>query len=167
MTRPTERVAAPAAVDPGPHDLLLASLALALLARAALSFGDAWSLSKTGVRLLPPAGGATIAGSSPGWSIMWGSAALVAGLLLMRRLAVAWLLAAATCIAYLVTGIGDVSLFAGIGVGLSGATLLLFLVDLAAPSLVLAALFAVRPWFLSVARSARLRVPAPHRRPKA
>lgn len=145
-------------VDAGPHDLLLAFLALGLLARGLLGLLDAWSLRSTGVRVVGPDAAVSLGGGSVGWSIGWGLAAVAAALLLFRRRALAWLLAAATCAAYLVTGIGEAVQITqpsdgGTSVALSLGTWAIFLVDLAAPAVLLAMLFTVRPWFLAVSRS--------------
>ena len=145
-------------VDPGPHDLLLGFLALGLLARGLLGLLDAWSLGTTGVRVVGPDAAISLGGGSVGWSIGWGVAAIVAAVLVFRRRALAWLLAAATCAAYLVTGIGEAVQITrpaegGAPAALSLGTWAIFLVDLAAPAVLLAMLFAVRPWFLAVSRS--------------
>lgn len=148
----------PALVDPGPHDLLLAVLTIGLVARGCVGLADAWSLSMSGVRFIGLDVMLSLGGGSIGWTAGWGVAAIVAGLLLARRHAVAWLLAVATCVAYLVTGIGEAVQFVGPGDGGSGPALstgvwLSLLVDLAVPALLLALLFTVRPWFLAVSRS--------------
>jgi hypothetical protein len=148
-------------VDPGPHDLLLLTLTITLLARGAWSLLDAWSVSSTGARLIQADAGASLSAPSVGWSVGWGLAALVAGLLFMRRHALAWLLALASTVAYLVTGIGEAAQVtgnAGSGGGLGPSTLTpalwaLFLVDLAVPAIMLALLFTVRPWFLAISRT--------------
>jgi hypothetical protein len=138
-------------VDPGPHDALLALLALCLLARALLSFGDTWSVSARGIGLFA-ADGLAPTGMSVGWAVLWGVVALSGAFGLARRKALGWLLAAAACVAYLVAGIGDTVALGGAEGPLTAATWLGFLVDLALPALVLAALFAIRPWFLAAVR---------------
>jgi hypothetical protein len=148
-------------VDPGPHDLLLWTLTITLLARGAWSLLDAWSVNSTGARLIQADASASLSAPSVGWSVGWGLVALVAGLLFMRRHALAWLLALASGIAYLVTGIGEaaqITSSAGATVGLGPSTLTpalwaLFLVDLAVPAILLALLFTVRPWFLAISRT--------------
>ncbi|MGH2467660.1 MAG: hypothetical protein ACRDGL_08015 [Candidatus Limnocylindrales bacterium] len=148
----------PALVDPGPHDLLLAVLTIGLVGRGLLGLADAWSLSTSGIRFIGLDATMSLGGGSIGWTAGWGAAALVAGLLLARRQALAWLLAVAACVAYLVTGIGEAVQIVGSGDGGSGPAIstgawLFFLVDLTVPALLLALLFTVRPWFLSVSRS--------------
>ncbi|MGZ3632606.1 MAG: hypothetical protein ACXWQ6_10685 [Candidatus Limnocylindrales bacterium] len=140
------------------HDLLLSLLILALLARGALSFVDAWSLYSSGVRFIPISDGATV-GGAPFWSLLWGVVAFAAALLMLRRYALGWLLAAGACVAYLLSGIGDAALFQ-VDRSVSPVAWVLFLVDLAAPAIVLALLFSVRPWFFSVARRSRLHLGA-------
>jgi len=141
-----------------PHDGLLIVLVVGFALRAALSFADAWSLYRQGVRFIPISEGATV-GGAPFWPLLWGTLSLVAAVLLWRRQALGWVLGAATCLAYLVAGIGDATLFE-VDCSVSLGAWALFLVDLAMPAIALALLFSVRPWFLAVARPIR----APRRR---
>jgi hypothetical protein len=143
----------PAAAAGRSHDGLLVALVLAFTLRAVLSFADAWSLYRQGVRFVPISDGGTV-GGAPFWPFLWGVLSLAAALLLWRRQALGWVLGVAACVAYLVAGIGDAALFE-MGDSVPLGAWALFLVDLAGPAIALALLFSVRPWFLSVARPIR------------
>ena len=72
-------------------------------------------------------------------------------MLLVRRQAIGWVLAAGACAAYLVMGLGDAALFDSAATIPAGAWVL-FVIDIAGPAVVLALLISVRPWFLASAR---------------
>ncbi|HEX5465394.1 MAG TPA: hypothetical protein VFW92_01835 [Candidatus Limnocylindrales bacterium] len=149
-------------IDPGPHDLLLIVLSVGLLLRGLLGLADAWSLSSDGVRFIGLEATLSLGVGSVGWSAGWGAAAIAAGLLLLGRRALGWLVAVAACVAYVVIGIGEVAQVTGSAPGASGTAIslgvwLFFLVDLAVPAVLLALLFTVRPWFLARSRSRSVR----------
>ena len=152
MSRPDASLG-PATAAGRPQDGLLIVLVLAFGLRAALSFADAWSLYRQGVRFIPISDGGTV-GGAPFWSFLWGALSTAAALLLWRRRALGWVLGVAACVAYLMAGIGDAALFE-MGDSVSLGAWVLFLIDLAGPAIALALLFSLRPWFLSVARPFR------------
>ena len=134
------------------HETLLLTLGALLLARGVLGLLDMWTLARSGIRFVPVGAGA-IVGGSPVWAGLWAALCLAAAVLLVRRQAIGWLLAAGACAAYLVMGLGDAALFDSAATIPAGAWVL-FLVDVAGPALVLALLISIRPWFLAGARRA-------------
>ena len=136
------------------HALLLRVLALALLGRAMLSLADALSIGSGGIGILEP-GGIAHADGSPLWPLLWGSVALLAAMLLLFGRPLGWVLGAGVCVAYLVVGVGHAVGASSSTTGLSAGVWLIFVVDILVPSLVLAGLFTVRPWFLATARAGR------------
>jgi len=132
------------------HETLLLTLGALLLARGVLGLLDMWTLARSGTRFIPVGAGATV-GGSPVWAGLWAALCLAAALLLLRRQAIGWVLAAGACAAYLVTGLGDAALFDSAATVPAGAWML-FVIDVAGPALVLALLISVRPWFLATAR---------------
>ena len=133
------------------HGVLVRILALTLLARAALSFADAIAIATSGLGFLH-LGGIAYADGSPLWPILWGSVALASAVLLLLRRPLGWILAAGVCVAYLVVGIAHAVDATSDATGLPAGVWLVFAADVVVPSLVLAGLFTVRPWFLAAAR---------------
>lgn len=151
--------AAPAAIgNERSHDGLLRLLAIALLGRALLSFADSVAIATGGLGFLQ-LGGIVHADGTPVWALIWGSAALAAALLLLVRRPLGWPLGAAVCVAYLVVGVAHAVAATSSTSGLPPAVWLVVAADILVPSLTLAGLFTVRPWFLAAARSRRR--PAP------
>ncbi|MGZ6260798.1 MAG: hypothetical protein ACXWN5_08105, partial [Candidatus Limnocylindrales bacterium] len=111
---------------------------------------DMWTLARSGIRFVPLGAGATV-GGSPVWAGLWAAVCLAAAVLLVRRQAIGWVLAAGACAAYLVMGLGDAALFGSVATIPAGVWVL-FLIDVAGPALALALLISVRPWFLATAR---------------
>ena len=144
------------------HALLLRVLALALLGRAMLSLADALSIASGGFGVLEP-GGIAHADGSPLWPLLWGSVALLGAILLLFGRPLGWVLGAGVCVAYLVVGVGRAVGASSSTTGLSAGFWLIFVVDILVPSLVLAGLFTVRPWFLATARAGRPAGRAPTR----
>ena len=136
------------------HVVLLRVLAVALLGRALLSVADAMSIGSGGVGILEP-GGIAHAEGSPLWPLLWGLVALLAAVLLLLGRPLGWVLGAGVCVAYLVIGVGHAVGASSSTTGLSVGVWLIFVVDILVPSLVLAGLFTVRPWFLAAARAGR------------
>ena len=89
------------------------------------------------------------------WLLLWGSVALIAAVLLLFGRPLGWVLGAGVCVAYLVVGVGHAVGASSGTTGLSAGVWLIFVVDILVPSLVLAGLFTVRPWFLATARAGR------------
>jgi hypothetical protein len=139
------------AVGARARDGLLRLLALALLARGALSVVGATTPATGG---LGPVhiGGLVEAVQSPLWGVAWGLVAIVAGVMLARRRRLGWLLAAAVCVAYLVVGVTAAFAAAPFADARQLGFWLGFVLDVAVPALVLAGLFTVRPWFLARVR---------------
>ena len=138
------------------HETLLLTLGALLLARGVLGLLDTWTLARSGIRFVPVGAGATV-GGSPVWAGLWAAVCLAAAVLLVRRQAIGWVLAAGACAAYLVTGLADATLFDSTATIPAGAWAL-FVIDIAGPAFVLALLISVRPWFLaSTRRPGRLR----------
>jgi len=138
------------------HDGLLRLLAIALLGRALLSFADGIAIATGGLGFLR-LGGIAHADGSPVWPLLWGAVALAAAILLLRRRPLGWVLAAGVCVAYLVIGVAHAVDATSSETGLPAAVWLIFAADVLVPSLVLAGLFTVRPWFLATARALRSR----------
>ena len=136
------------------HQLLLRVLALALLGRALLSFADALAIGSGGIGILEP-GGIAHADGSPLWPLLWGGVALLAAVLLLFGRPLGWVLAAGVCVAYLVVGVGHAVGASTSATSLPAGVWFIFIVDVLAPSIVLAGLFTVRPWFLAAARAGR------------
>lgn len=136
------------------HVVLLRVLALVLLGRALLSLADALSIGSGGIGILEP-GGIAHADGSPLWPLVWGGVALLAAVLLLFGRPLGWVLAAGVCVAYLVVGVGRAVGASSSTTGLAAGVWLIFVVDVLVPSLVLAGLFTVRPWFLAAARAGR------------
>jgi hypothetical protein len=136
------------------HVLLLRVLALALIGRALLSLADALSIGSGGIGILEP-GGIAHADGSALWPLLWGGVALLAAVLLLFGRPLGWVLGAGVCVAYLVVGVGHAVGASSSTSGLSAGVWLIFVVDILVPSLVLASLFTVRPWFLAAARAGR------------
>jgi hypothetical protein len=146
-----------AAVDPErSHVGLLRLLAVALLGRAMLSFADAIAINTGGMGVLE-LGGVAHADGSPLWGVLWGSVALASAVLLLLRRPLGWVLAAGVCVAYLVIGVAHAVDATSSAMGLPVGVWLIFAADVLVPSLVLAGLFTVRPWFLASARAAHPR----------
>jgi hypothetical protein len=133
------------------HSVLLRILTLALLGRAALSFADAIAIASSGLGFLQ-LGGIAYADGSPLWPVLWGSVALASTVLLLLRRPLGWVLAAGVCVAYLVVGVAHTVDATSDATGLPAGVWLVFAADVLVPSLVLAGLFTVRPWFLAAAR---------------
>jgi hypothetical protein len=91
--------------------------------------------------------------------------ALAAAILLLLRRPLGWVLAAGVCVAYLVVGVAHAVNATSNETGMPAGVWLIFAADVLVPSLVLAGLFTVRPWFLAAARAShpRTRGPAPTR----
>ena len=121
-----------------------------LLVRGLVGLADAWTLARAGTRFIPFSEGADI-GGSPLWAAVWAIVCLAGSILLVRRHAAGWLLAAGACAAYLATGVGDVTLFGAAATVPAGAWVL-FVIDIAGPAFALALLVSVRPWFLATVR---------------
>ena len=138
------------------HDGLLRLLAVALLGRALLSWADAVTVATGGLGFLQ-IGGIAHADGSLAWPILWGSVALAAAILLLRRRPLGWVLAAGVCVAYLVVGVAHAVDATSNEMGMSAGVWLIFAADVLVPSLVLAGLFTVRPWFLAAARASHPR----------
>jgi len=132
------------------HETLLLALGALLLARGVLGLLDMWTLARSGIRFVPVGAGATV-GGSPVWAGLWAAVCLAAAVLLVRRQAIGWVLAAGACAAYLVMGLGDAALFDSVATIPAGAWVL-FVIDVAGPALALALLISIRPWFLATAR---------------
>jgi hypothetical protein len=154
----------PAGIPERSHDGLLRLLAVALLGRALLSFGDAAAIASGGIGFFE-LGGIAHADGTPLWPIVWGSVALAAAVLLLLRRPLGWVLGAGVCIAYLVVGVAHAVDATSSEAGMPAGVWLIFAADVLIPSLVLAGLFTVRPWFLATARVAhpRTRGSAPTR----
>jgi hypothetical protein len=140
------------------HIGLLRLLAIALLGRALLSLADAIAVSTSGIDFLE-LGGVAHADGSPLWPLLWGSVALASAVLLLLRQPLGWVLAAGVCVAYLVVGVAHAVDATSSVNGLPTGVWLIFAADVLVPSLVLAGLFTVRPWFLASARAAHPRSP--------
>lgn len=136
------------------HDALLRLLAIALLGRALLSFADGVAIVTGGLGFFALDGIAHTE-RSPLWPILWGSVALASAALLMRRRPLGWVLGAGVCVAYLVVGVARAVDATSAETGLPAGVWLIFAAEVLVPSLVLAGLFTVRPWFLASARAAR------------
>src|SRR4029077_10274906 len=121
--------------------------AVALLGRALLSVADAMSIGSGGIGILEPGGIAPADGSAL-WPLLWGVVAWLAAVLLLVGRPLGWVLGAGVCVAYLVVGVGHAVGASSSATGLSAGVWLIFVVDILVPSLVLAGLFTVRPWFL-------------------
>lgn len=147
----------PADAGPSPeraHDALLRLIAVALLGRALLSFADAIAIATGGMGVFE-LGGIAHADGSPVWPILWGGVALAAAVLLLLHRPIGWVLGAGVCVAYLIVGVAHAVDATSSHTGLPAGVWLIFAVDVLVPSLVLAGLFTVRPWFLAAARAAR------------
>ncbi|MET1232038.1 MAG: hypothetical protein ABWY52_04205 [Candidatus Limnocylindrales bacterium] len=147
----------PADAGPSPeraHDALLRLIAVALFARALLSLADAAALATGGMGVFE-LGGIAHADGSPVWPILWGGVALAAAALLSLRRSLGWVLGAGVCVAYLVVGVAHAVDATSSHTGLPAGVWLIFAADVLVPSLVLAGLFTVRPWFLATTRAAR------------
>jgi len=139
----------PQTIAPGSHAGLLRVLAVALLARGALSiigsgafaYGDHFFLRLDGIGE---------ADRSPLLGLTWGALALAAGLLLARRRRIGLVFAGAVCVAYLVVGV-TVAFAAQPLLGLDRVGFwLVFAIDVVVPALVLAGLITLRPWFVAL-----------------
>ena len=144
------------AVPEPSHGILLRILAVALLVRAVLSFADAVAIATGGLDFLR-LGGVAHADGSPVWPLLWGSVALVSAILLVFRRPLGWVLAAGVSVAYLVVGVAHAVDATSDTAGIPAGVWLIVAADVLVPSLVLAGLFTVRPWFLAAAREARPR----------
>lgn len=142
------------------HDGLLRLLAAAFLARAIVSLVDAIAIATSGTGFFE-VGGIARADGSPTWSILWGLVSLAAGVLLLQRRPLGWVLAAGASIAYLVVGVAHTVDATSSATGVPPGVWLIFAADVLIPSLVLAGLFTVRPWFLAAARAAHPKSPGP------
>ena len=158
MTDPVGSAGAaePADTPERSHDGLLRLLALLLFGRAVVSLVDAVAIATGGMGFFE-IGGIAHADGSPVWPVLWGSVALAAAVLLMFRRPLGWVLAASVCIAYLVVGVAHSVDATSSETGLPPGVWLIFAADVLVPSLVLAGLFTVRPWFLATARAAQAR----------
>jgi hypothetical protein len=154
------RTAEPAGAPERSHDGLLRLLAVAFLGRAIVSLVDAVAIATSGMGFFE-VGGIAHADGSPIWSILWGLVSLAAAVLLLQRRPLGWILAASVCIAYLVVGVAHTVDATSSETGVPSGVWLIFAADVLIPSLVLAGLFTVRPWFLAAARAAHPRAPGP------
>jgi hypothetical protein len=154
------RATAPADSPERSHAGLLRLLAVAFLGRAIVSLVDAVAIATSGMSFFE-VGGIGHADGSPIWPILWGSVSLAAAVLLLLRRPLGWVLAASVCIAYLVVGVAHTVDATSSETGVPSGVWLIFAVDVLLPSLVLAGLFTVRPWFLATARAAHPRAPGP------
>lgn len=126
------------------------------IARGIASLLDASSALDLGVGPGLAIGPAAVTAVSPIWPAVWGALALAAGCALWLRLRVGWLLAIAVAVAYVVSGISDLSLVATpISLGTSATstdfsqtTLAVAVVQVGVPIGVLAALGAIRHQYL-------------------
>ncbi len=114
-----------------------------LLVRAALSLYQA-AVASGGLRPVPLLDPISTDGTSILWPALWGLLSLGAAWALALRLQLGWVVGLAVAVAYLVTGISDVSV---IQVGMTtppdvGAALV---IELGIPLFALAVLFALRP----------------------
>ncbi len=129
-------------------------LVVMFIVRGVLSVSDALSLASDGLRLLPIIGPLGFSAVSPLWSILWALLAIVAGVALGRKWRIGWLLGAAVAVAYLVSGIADLSLLDWSSAALGLDRLYVVAIDLLVPAVALA--------LLSIGRTAYLR-PRPTR----
>jgi hypothetical protein len=125
-------------------------LGVVLLLRAALSLVDAVAIATGGFAQL---GGIAHTESTALWPVVWGLVALLAAVLLLLRRPLGWVLAVGVSVAYLVVGVAHAVDATSSGTGLPVGVWIIFVTDVLAPSLVLAGLFTVRPWFLATART--------------
>lgn len=141
-----------------PRGLLVVRAVLVglFIARGIASLLDASSAMDLGVRPGLAIGPAAVTAVSPVWPTVWGILSLTAACALWLRLRFGWLLAIGVAVAYVVSGISDLSVVAlpvaantsVSSTDLSQTTLAVAVVQVGVPVGVLAALGAVRHQFL-------------------
>lgn len=124
----------------------------AFAVRAALSLFDVRSVAFSTDRPLPIVETAQLGVDASLWPVLWGLLALVTAAALALKIRIAWLLAVAVTIAYLVAGIADVTALAGTP-GQDPANLTFWAaIDLCVPLAILAGLLAIRDSYLPEGR---------------
>jgi hypothetical protein len=130
------------------RDLLEWVLVLALIVRGLLSAADAIAIAQGGVRLIPLGQAVAIGSPSPFWPTLLAILSFAGAIGLAARQPIGWLLGVATCLAFVISGIGDLGMVELGAVADSPGFWFFFVADLVVPLVCLALLVALHRTYL-------------------